>query len=104
MTYDSWKARNPDDEFLGPRPVDEPDELELVHRELHNLREAVLNCTAHVEEDADFDGERYVNQSTYHLAFSRRAFLALLDALGIEAKTGQSDIDAFVATASVFRS
>jgi hypothetical protein len=24
VSYDSWKARNPADEFLGPEPVEEP--------------------------------------------------------------------------------
>ena len=95
MSYDHWKTTNPDDEFLGPKPVDEPDELELVYRELDDLKAAVLKASCHQEEDADFDGERYVDQSTFHLTFSRRAFDELLGALGIESKAMQSDLEAF---------
>ena len=94
--YDNWKLRSDLDD--GPRyepPVDEPDELELVHQELDDLKAAVLKASCHQETDADFDGERYVDQSTYHLTFSRRAFDELLGALGIASKANQSDLDAF---------
>ena len=33
MTYDTWKATNPQDEWLGPQPQDQAEEPETMNRE-----------------------------------------------------------------------
>lgn len=95
--YDTWKLRSDLDEFPPQEepPVENDDELQFVYQELADLKAAILKASCHQEEDADFDGERYVDQSTFHLTFSRRAFDELLEALGIESKAMQSDLEAF---------
>lgn len=90
---DNWITR--EDPQHGEPPVDETTELELVYEQLHALQDAIFQARADREEDADFDGERWIDRSTFTLTFSGRQFDELLGVLGIEAKPGQSDNQAF---------
>lgn len=38
MTYDHWKTTNPEDEWLGPDPMDEGDDPDNLEPEIDRLR------------------------------------------------------------------
>src|SRR5688572_26241488 len=102
MTYDHWKATNPADEFLGPEPVDEPTELELVYEQLHTLRDAVLSCIDFEHDpDASYDEGRWRDLTRYRLAFNRLGFEDLLEAMGIGVTPGRDFADAFAAARQI---
>lgn len=68
--YDAWKTTNPDDEFLGPEPVDEDEEEDATRaaaitlavsllREGYVWAEAqqiVVNSYGHIYPEATLDG------------------------------------------------